>query len=67
MVGWYKRGTIDDKSVTQDIFKRNGDAANIEGQVELGSISYHIYQLRPTNCRVFETNQLGQHFTYLKI
>ena len=67
MVGWYKRGTIDDKSVTQDTFKRNSGAANIEGQVESGSIRYHIYQLRPTHCRVFETNQLGQHLTYLKI
>ena len=66
VIGWYKRGMIDDTSNNQDTNKRIGDATANEWQVESGMIIYHVCHILPTNCRGLETNHLGQHMQALK-
>jgi hypothetical protein len=56
VVGWYKRGKINDQSMDNDsnqINNRNDD------QVDNGEISYHLCVVTPSNYRFFdETNRL---------
>ena len=67
VVGWYKRGMIDDKSMVNDSASRtnNNTTAN-ETQVESGNLNYHICQIRPTKCETYENNQMGAHLFGLK-
>ena len=50
VVGWYKRGVINDKSLVAGAgpFSKEDDV-----QIEAGKISYHIVQLIPTNRSFF--------------
>ena len=66
IIGWYKRETINNRSITQDINRKKGDAVANAGHMEHGTTSYHICQILPTNCKALETNQLGQHLKALK-
>ena len=67
VVGWYKRGMIDDKSMVNDSASRtNNNATANETQVESGNLNYHICQIRPTKCETYENNQMGAHLFGLK-
>ena len=80
VVGWYKKGLINDKSliVVQNI-NNGGNAAggnsntnqynnnNETVQVESGDVSYHIISISPTNRDFFyETTQLSAQLKDLK-
>ena len=66
IVGWYKRGLINDQSIIADNSNTNrGSNDNTDNQVDNGSISYHVCQMRATNIRFYIegtplSDQLGQ-------
>ena len=63
VVGWYKRGQIDDKSILQSEKQKNypNDSNARDGLVDSGTISFHICQIRPTKCKSHEFESLGAH------
>eukprot|EP00957_Ditylum_brightwellii_P097277 7408547-Ditylum_brightwellii.AAC.1 len=70
VVGWYKRGIINDQNliaarniVNNDINQNshNNNSSNEEVQVDAGEISYHFVQIFPTNHDFLDSNTiLGQ-------
>jgi hypothetical protein len=61
IVGWYKRGIINDRSVLTAInnnengYKQN-NTNNPEVQVDNGKLNYHPCSIQPTNRRFFDEN-----------
>ena len=69
VVGWYKRGVINDKSIISPQKINNANCGNTASnyntnkrdmQVESGEISYHIISINPQNHEFLDTTyQLG--------
>jgi hypothetical protein len=52
VIGWYKRGRINDQSIITETNNRNTNNEELDNQVDSGNISYHICEIRPTNYRI---------------
>ena len=73
VVGWYKRGVINDKNI---IALNNAKGRNTAAKyntnkeymhVDSGEISYHIVSINPTNHAFLDpTSQLGRYLGSLK-
>lgn len=50
IVGWYKHGLIEDKSLITLTNKNNGFNQEENQQVQAGDICYHIVSIMPSNC-----------------
>jgi len=76
VVGWYKRGIINDQSliaarkiVNNSINQNshNNNSSNEELQVDAGEISYHFVQIFSSNCDFLDNNAiLGQRLNAMK-
>lgn len=73
VVGWYKRGVINDKSLIATNSIANGTTNNTsftntdDVQVDSGDISYHIVNISPTNKNFLDsTSVLGGRLNALK-
>ena len=77
VVGWHKRGVINDKSLIDDRKINNSDSGTTatkyntneeDMQVDSGEISYHIIIIDPTNHEFLDpTSQLGRGLCHLKL
>ena len=69
VVGWYKRGVINDKTLVNGN-ATNGSSNNNNGEdtkVDKGEINYHVISLRPTNsCLLNRTTNFGQELRNLQ-
>jgi len=56
VVGWYKRGVVNDKTLTETC-----PVTKEETKVDSGELTYHVVFLRPTNNQMMnESSDLGQ-------
>jgi hypothetical protein len=52
VIGWYKRGKINDQSIVSETNNRNNNEVQANNQVDSGNISYHVCEIKPTNFRI---------------
>ncbi len=68
-VGWYKRGSIKDRSLIESSGNSNANNGNEDGGKKVGSgnLNFHVVELLPTNQQLLDTNTLlGQDLHDLK-
>ena len=69
VVGWYKRGIINDKSLISQDKNTVGysNTTDTESQIDSGDISSHIVQIIPSNRDFLDpTTTLGRELSELK-
>jgi hypothetical protein len=60
IIGWYKRGEINDRSLVTDGTNQNNNYNNNDENVRVGSgtVSYHVTQILPTVCGLLNCDVL---------
>jgi len=67
VIGWYKRGTINDRTLVNSTAGPSNFSANEQEQVDAGDVNYRIIELLPTNKKLFDASCLpGSALALLK-
>ena len=60
VIGWYKRGTINDRTLINSTADINSNFnSNEQEQVDVGVVNYNIIELLPTN-NMYLMNHVGE-------
>ena len=67
VVGWYKRGSIKDRSLIESSTSNNSSNSNEDATVGSGHLNFHVVELTPTNQQLLDKNTLlGAELNELK-